>query len=380
MKKIGIMTIHDSINYGACLQAWGLYKFLCNEGYSCEIIDLHRPIHKDFIPSTKFKPYRITSSKKSITILFKEWINNNIKHLSMKKMNEEKEKIQKFKEFNSKMQHSKPYRGIDELYKNPPQYDIYITGSDQVWNPTQPFCIEPYFLTFVNNPNAIKISYASSIGLNELRPNEIRDFSKWLNSYTAISVREKEAQELLQPMTNTHIEVTADPTFLLGPDYWRSIAKSPQITSPYILVFRLSGMDIVNYGIKLGKESGKQVIIIPSGDNIDGGTTIRNLGLEEFLGYFMHADMVLTDSFHASVFSIIMGANNFFSYIHPNNKRGSRIINLLHTFDVSDHLLNPQLTQDYHYLSSKKIDKNKLYNICLEQMEKSRLFLRKNLR
>jgi len=94
----------------------------------------------------------------------------------------------------------------------------------------------------------------------------------------------------------------------------------------------------------------------------------------------MHADMVLTDSFHASVFSIIMGANNFFSYIHPNNKRGSRIINLLHTFDVSDHLLNPQLTQDYHYLSSKKIDKNKLYNICLEQMEKSRLFLRKNLR
>lgn len=97
----------------------------------------------------------------------------------------------KFQDFNSQIRLSKPYRGIDELYRNPPEYDVYITGSDQVWNPTQNYCLEPYFLTFVKNKNARKISYASSIGIDQLLPKEKKDFKRWLSSYNSISVREK---------------------------------------------------------------------------------------------------------------------------------------------------------------------------------------------
>lgn len=107
--------------------------------------------------------------------------------------------LTKFEVFNSVIRMSKPYKSVDAIYADPPVYDVYITGSDQLWNPTQRFCLEPFFLTFVPN-NAVKISYASSIGISSLTNIEKNDFKKWLSSYNAISVREKQAQKMLNEL------------------------------------------------------------------------------------------------------------------------------------------------------------------------------------
>lgn len=139
------------------------------------------------------------------------------------------------KTFNSEISLSKPYRSIDELYANPPKYDLYITGSDQVWNPTQNYCLEPYFLTFVAEGQGKKISYASSIGINDLTIKEKSLFKKWLSSYDAISIREKQGKVLLQSFINRDIKQVPDPTFLLSMDFWREMAIRPQFNEKYIL-------------------------------------------------------------------------------------------------------------------------------------------------
>ena len=176
--KIGIITIHNSPNYGACLQSYALYKYLNMQGCDVEIIDLHRPIHSDYVYSRKYVSY---NPKPDLP-----WYRQKIRLLrgcfkKTKYTNELDVRSVKFNAFNAKIKLSRPFKGIDELYSNPPHYDIYITGSDQLWNPTQPFCIEPYFLTFVKDKKSKKISYASSIGHDVLTEKEKADYKTWLS-------------------------------------------------------------------------------------------------------------------------------------------------------------------------------------------------------
>ena len=163
--RIGIITIHNSTNYGASLQAWALYKFLVDCGFDCEVIDLHRPVHDDYIFSKRFTDYH-GMCKEAQRFHLKKFIRTHI--IKKKEPAGVAAREAKFTAFNGKIRLSRPYRSIDDLYAEPPAYDVYVTGSDQVWNPTQPFCIEPYFLTFVKDGNARKISYASSIGIESL--------------------------------------------------------------------------------------------------------------------------------------------------------------------------------------------------------------------
>ena len=372
---IGIITIHNSTNYGACLQSWGLYKFLVDNGFNCEIIDLHRPVHSDYVYSNRYTDYRGLSIKKHRQSL-KDWIYKHIYDPNKIPT----ARIKKFCEFNDQIKLSKRYCSIDELYANPPLYDVYITGSDQLWNPTQPFCIEPYFLTFVKNGGK-KISYAASIGINELTDCEKKDFKKWLETYDYISVREMQAKTLLETFIEKPIHQVADPTFLLGSDYWRSIAIHPNITKPYILVFKLyKGNALVDYAARIGKEAGKKVIVLPMGRKTNRCKVVKDAGPLEFLGYMAHADLVITDSFHATVFAIIMGAKNFFSYISPTNKRGSRITTLLSNFNVPDHIIAQDLSTTYTDMVQKPIDVNAIYEIAKQQQQKSGTYLMNSIK
>ena len=372
--KIGIITIHNSTNYGACLQSWALYKFLIDYGYDCEIIDLHRPVHQDYIYSKKYVDYN-GACKKAQKFNLKSFIK---KYVFRKKIPSYKiERMRKFETFNSRIKLSAAYRSIDELYSNPPIYDIYITGSDQLWNPTQPFCIEPYFLTFVKSPSAKKISYAASIGHDTLSEKEKEDFKHWLLSYNHISVREYEAKQLLESLVSKPISQVSDPTFLLGPEYWRSIAKAPNEKVPYILCFKLnSGCQLADYVIKIGKELNKKVIVLTTtGDNIKNCQIVRNAGVEEFLGYIAHADMLISDSFHANVFGLLLGVKNLWAYISPDNHRGSRLRSLFLTFGIHNHFIAPDFSTEAKTLKSDLINNDEIYKIALSEQKKSSDFL-----
>lgn len=382
MKKVGIITIHNSPNYGACLQSYALYRYIQQQGNDVEIIDLHRPFaYEDYIPSKKYVSSR--SVKRSLLSKIK----GNVKSLiGIKPKNPSlysPSAIKKFDKFNAVIKLSKPYRGIDELYANPPLYDLYISGSDQLWNPTQAYCLEPYFLTFVPKGHGKKISYATSVGITDLRDNEKKDFSKWLNLYDDISVREYQAQSLLQGLlTDKKVNQVADPTFLLDPKDWKDMAVKPK-QSNYILMFTLQHRpEILEYCLLLSKQSGMPLIELGQvqPDVLDGSyTAVKDAGPKEFLGYIENAELVITDSFHCTVFSLIMGANNFYTYIAPTNQRGSRIIDLLGTYNLKNHLLPISLNSSFDTLVSETINKKVVSGIMKHERERSRLFINQYL-
>lgn len=381
MVRVGILTIHNSPNYGASLQSFALYKYVSQmPGIECEVIDLHRPYEDGYVKSNKFVPYRREpfSIKRLVKFALKKILRRESKKINFYSSDSK----YKFDEFNREIKLSRPYWGIDELYADPPCYDIFITGSDQVWNPTQPYCLEPYFLTFVPKGKK-KISYASSIGVTELLDNEKQDFKRWLSTYDAISVREHQAQNLLVSFIGKPVAQVADPTFLLDAGFWKSIAVYPQNVEPYILLFTV-GVDfnLLQFATKMSHESGFRLVylnqLLP--EPIDGSyKVVSDAGPKEFLGLIAHAEMVITDSFHATVFSLIMGAKNFYAYIGTYNKRGSRILDLLKIFQEESHLLLDDLSGNYNDLSTRKLDFQLISRIYREEQMNARDFLKNAL-
>ena len=381
MVRVGILTIHNSPNYGASLQSFALYKYVSQmPGIECEVIDLHRPYEDGYVKSNKFVPYRREpfSIKRLVKFALKKILRRESKKINFYSSDSK----YKFDEFIREIKLSRPYWGIDELYADPPCYDIFITGSDQVWNPTQPYCLEPYFLTFVPKGKK-KISYASSIGVTELLDNEKQDFKRWLSTYDAISVREHQAQNLLVSFIGKPVAQVADPTFLLDAGFWKSIAVYPQNVEPYILLFTV-GVDsnLLQFATKMSHESGFRLVylnqLLP--EPIDGSyKVVSDAGPKEFLGLIAHAEMVITDSFHATVFSLIMGAKNFYAYIGTYNKRGSRILDFLKIFQEESHLLLDDLSGNYNDLSTRKLDFQLISRIYREEQMNARDFLKNAL-
>lgn len=358
--KIGIITIHKSPNYGACLQAYALWKYLEQKGNDCEIIDLYRPYQEEYVPSKRFQRMRQhTSFVSRCKQAIKKMLGLNKGKAG--KLFSDNAKL-KFDKFNSQIKYSRAYKGIDEFYANPPIYDLYVSGSDQLWNPTQPYCLEPYFLTFVPNGGR-KISYATSIGITDLTDEEKHKFKDWLSSYDAISVRELQAEKLLESFITDHvISQVPDPTFLLDVEEWKKLAVSPDINEKYILLFTLQWSPVlVEYCKRLSAESGLLLVVltqIQPQNNGGGYIPVTDAGPKEFIGYIANAEMVITDSFHCTVFSIIMGVKNFYTYISPSNGRGSRITDLFDSFGLQNHLLNSDLKDDYTQLASRKINRD----------------------
>jgi hypothetical protein len=386
VKSIGIITIQNSQNnYGGVLQCFALYEYLRQSGYDCEVIDLHRPNQADFIDSIKFRPMRQSYGWKAM-------IKGSIyEMLGIRKLRNPNfhptwnaEAGKKFDLFNTQVRLSIPYTYIPDLYKNPPQYDIYISGSDQLWNPEQPYCLEPYFLTFVKNKKALKISYATSIGVTELQDNEKNKFRKWLSSYDAISVREPIACKMLKEITQREIERVPDPTFLLSPDMWINMATTPIVSSPYILVFSLfQEKSLLQKAVELAQEANMKVVVIDQNylnSPHDSIIVVDNAGPCDFIGLIRQAALVLTDSFHCSVFSIITGTRNFYTYIAPNNQRGSRIIDLLKLYNLSDHLLSDIANLiSYKSIENIKIDIQHTHYIMQQEQTIGRDFLNKSI-
>lgn len=367
--KIGVITIHNSPSYGACLQSFALYEYLREQGHEVEIIDLHRPYQKDYVKSKVYIPYSKINKQSWIKRLFGFVCKKKKTYLSAICQ-------EKFDEFYGKIKLSRPYFGVDELYANPPIYDIYITGSDQVWNPTQPYCIEPYFLTFAPKGRK-RISYAASLGLDYI-PDDLKPkYRLWLEQYDRISVRESETKDLLESFSNKQMDVVADPTFLIDIEKWKSMLLLPEKTESYIMLFTLGYKPtLLEYCKKLSKESGLRLKYISScltqGDN--EYDAINDAGPREFLGYISRADLVITDSFHGTVFSLLLGTKNVFTYMDKDFKRGVRMRELYNIVGYESHLITGT-TKNYEDLCHLPLDHDLVQRRIDEAAETSRKFL-----
>lgn len=335
--KIGIITVQKAPeNYGACLQCYGLWHYIKSLGYDCEIIDLVRPWSPEYIKSKIFTEKKGTGKMS----LFRKMIYT----LRGKKYHQTTHPIESryFHAFNMEMEYSRTYRSVDDLYENPPQYDVYIAGSDQIWNPRMSFINEPYFLTFAPSGKK-KISYASSFAVKSIPQGIWPSNLQWLDSFSKISVREASGIDIVKNNFGCKAQLVLDPTMLLTRQEWESIAIIPQKDSDYIFVYTLQqNVDILNTVVSLAKklslkvkalvsDTRKQNVLVEGVEYCEGGP-------KEWMGYVNQSKMVITDSFHGSVFSLIFGKP--FATINTNQLVSERLTNLVDLFSVSNHLIS----------------------------------------
>lgn len=319
MKRIGIITIQKCNNYGADLQAYALAAKLRAMGYEAENIDYLFYKHPRHLGGKMGKPVLPISWKNRVKeFLFP--IKDKIKRLKNNRGVAQRERLfQRW--FDANVKTGREYRSVDELYRNPPEYDLYMVGSDQVWNPRLYSNIKPYFLDFAPK-GARCVSYASSLGVGELKAGVYYRYKQWLKKFSHIGLREKPSFDLVKSMgLDADVEQVLDPTMLFTAEEWAKVAQRPEVALPekYVLVYELLKSRVINeVAEKLAAKAGCQVVRMGDGA----------YGPGEFVWLFAHAEAVVTNSFHGTVFSILH-QKPFYSIIPQRMNNSGRIYSLL---------------------------------------------------
>ncbi len=306
--KVGIITTyHENYNFGGLLQAYALPKVL-KEHFGIEAEQI------DYVPTVENVKAE-QDNKKGIVKSFYQIIYYFgiffFDKLNKKKLNRRK---QAFDSFMCEIPHSESSYNYDSIYKSINRYEVFICGGDQIWNDCkEPQNIEVNTLQFV--PTSFKkIAYAPSMAVLEASPSFKKIMGDGLNSLDAISVREKKSLPILQPLTDKNIKVVADPVLLMTADEWMHSARETKTKDKYILCYLLSDSIEQREAVrKVAKQLHLPVLTFPhiflnvvrKCDLFFGDIRDYSSGPREFIGLIKNAEFVITDSFHACVFSMI---------------------------------------------------------------------------
>lgn len=336
--KIGIITIFRANNYGAELQAFALQRKLELMGFDAEVINYPFYKNKEHVKSRLSKPVINIGLKNKL----KEVVFPIVQSLREKPIKDaldiKRNKMEEFHRQNTRLS-AKTYRCVEELMQEEWKYDLYITGSDQVWNPRLGSSIEPYFLSFAPE-NKPKISYASSFGVS-LISADLHDLLKQrLSKYSKIAVREKQGVDIVKQVAGIDAVQVLDPTLLLTKDEWQSVSKPVEVPKPYILIYELMPCCLISeIALKLASEnSGVNVVRIIGQlgiGSVAGVQDIDDAGPAEFIDLFAGASAVVTNSFHGTAFAV-----NFQKPVYPvipaKMQNSSRITSLLEMLGMLD--------------------------------------------
>ena len=330
MKKIVIVTIIDYKNYGNRLQNYALEQLLSNISS-----DINSGI------SYRSKENDIACSKTIWKRFLKQIIPFGIyKEIRLKKKNNignqtiPEKRIAGFESFSNSFLHMLPEFFVNrnnDLGKKL-HADYYVAGSDQIWNPAWAGH-DHFFLTFA--PPEKRIAFAASFGVEALEPNVAERYVRLLKDFKYISVRERSGAKLVKQLTGKDVDVVLDPTLLLSRDDWEKIVKRPAIQLPeqYVLAFFL-GEEPKGSMEHFADQLGLPIVHM----NREEFPELFVLDPAEFLYVVKHADYVLTDSFHGTVFSIKFERE---FYVFQRKQEGlenmfTRISDLLQRFHLED--------------------------------------------
>jgi hypothetical protein len=320
---IGILTFHRSHNYGSVLQSYALQKWLGIHNWNSEIIDLYT--------NESMKLYKIFPSITTFKSIF--WDLIYLYHYR-----ELKSKWTKFKKFqdNVLILSHKQYHSFNDLNNDKLMYTTYLTGSDQIWNTICPDFNWAYYLEFATYGNFI--SYAPSFGpLGKYEQHlDHKRIARNILRYSSVSVRDDGSAEFVEEITHQRPEVTVDPTLLLTKKDWESLMaehEDPEFYSKlpkkYIFFYSLKRKPIDYNVIQKVKDTYHLPVVITdikrkSDLKMDFVRTL-DAGPVDFLSLVKHAELVVTSSFHGTVFSLLF-EKKFFSI---NGMKDNRISNLL---------------------------------------------------
>lgn len=368
--KLLLITYSRTRNYGGILQSYGLYKYLKLNNNDVDFID-YIPRRCNINNKKEFVDEAASKSnlwgKNSLT----KWIFSLLRYPAMRRT------FSSFLNFmNENATFTKPYYSIDELCLDVPEADVYITGSDQVWNSqfsTNKELDLPFYLPFVKD--AKKISYASSFGRDSI-PDKDREIVKnLLEQYDSISVRENSGKEILRSM-GIDSEVTVDPTILCPLEVWNVIADK-RVDTNYILLYQVTfNPQIYQLAKAVAAAEGKKMIIITLDSKDKRKMKKGNIkiapAVEDWLSYIKYADGVITDSFHASVFSILF-KRKFVTISGTRKEMSTRISNLLNSVSLNSKEVNSFCVEEVLNVLNQSVDwdecHNKLNSLRIESKE-----------
>lgn len=372
--EIKTITCHNVYNYGASLQAYALQHFLQSLGHNVQIIDFLPYYHQSrynfryISPTSKY--YKICQQYPILTYAYNLLRAKYILQTWGRK-----------KHFDNFTKHylsltEKRYQTSIELQNNFPKADIYIAGSDQIWNTDMDNGKEPaYFLDFGSNDTQ-RISYAASFGVSQIDPNLKEFMKRKLNKFNAISVREQTGVNILQKL-NIKGELVLDPVFLLSKKEWQKLSTYSQTYSNikdngFILVYDFMGDERIEqmaYKIK-GKKNLPIVSINDFHPQKYADININNAGPLEFISLINKANIVISSSFHATAFSIIL-EKEFYVYPLKGQNNSSRMTDLLNELGISNRFYATDLKE--------KLEYNKITMILNEKIADSKNFLKSNI-
>lgn len=333
MKTVGILTVHRLPNWGSVLQAYALQQIIDSLGYHSTIIDYiyPNPYHWE---KGSFKPNKISIKTRiaqflGIRAYFKTQLLNKFLH--------------------DKMRLSKKFPTIASIHKNPPKFNIYVAGSDQIWNYKTLHCDSTFMFDFVPQDKK-KIAYSSSFSVEKLSDDVKETYKTWLSKFDYLSVREQNGSKIIKELLNRDIPVVLDPTLLLDGNHWTFLSKQANVKSvpkKYILCYMLG----YTYNPKpamtrllrrIQQKYDYPVIFI--GQNIEDYDGKRfdfyktqNLGISEFLWLIKNADIVVSSSFHGVAFSVNLGTP-LIAMVESLKQADDRIKSLLENLEMMKNL------------------------------------------
>lgn len=285
--KIGILTFHDTTNFGSLLQTYGLYRFIVDLGFDCDIIDYQcENIVEREIP----KPFAFSFCPKHLLREFFFQTTKRKKYMSMLSfLREHMTLSEKCDRTNVKSLNDK--------------YDCFVVGSDIVWGLDITANDTAYFLDFVEDGKK-KIAFSSSIG-NAWNENEKNLVKPLLKRFNSIAVREEESADWVEEAIGLRPFVVCDPTMLLSAEQWISLMHLNKNEESYVLVyFDNQNGDCKRSAIEYAKRKKISVKCINYTRPAKGVDNVKPLSIQDFLSLIKNADCVFTASYHGLLFSV----------------------------------------------------------------------------
>lgn len=362
--KIDIITLHRVRNYGSSLQTLATQTLFENYGVNVEFIDYY-PKRYHTIELLKRLKNKNEKLKNNIFLLFGAQVIMSISYLRKKIV---------FDSFLKKyiFLTKKCYSSEAEIIKYYPQADAYCTGSDQVWNSLWNEGIDkPFYLSFVKK-NAFCFSFASSFGNSNLLNEEKETVKKLLKRYSYISVREKDGINILNDMRISNVFQVLDPTLMFDSKYWIKFVKKNKKYKKYVLTYNLHhDKKLDDYAYKLAKSKGLKLINLSCNlhDILKKGKLSWCPRIEAFLTLISNSEFVITDSFHATVFSLIF--HRKFVSIYPK-EASSRIESILKLVSLEN-----RGTRNYDLsIANNDIDYELVDKILIDERNKTNEYIK----
>ncbi len=335
--RTAIISFHNAYNYGAALQAYALQKAIENMGIYCEYID--------YVNEHRRQSYDMSYLFKN-ALTERDFVFAARALLGTPLMKMRGKRFDRFYR-NYVRTTSRTYKTSDEVKELNHQYDKFIVGSDQVWNPENNGADFAYLLDFVEE-NSKRISYSPSFGISEI-PAEYSDkYRENLLKFSFIGVREQVGVNIVKKLTNQKAELLLDPVFLVDKEEWLKLIPKSKNKKKYVFYYTNHNDEIMDflstgYSMKGLKYHILSTKITPF-DFINPKKKITvAMTPEEFLDEINSAELVVTSSFHCLAFSLIL-QKPFVVILTGNTGKDERLVNLLKICGLENRIITPNTT------------------------------------